>query len=91
MTSGSKPVASLKEAAKRILILYAPWPTWRISNGFILGNPDAPDTATATASDEDGMEIISHVPSAVVQYFLSTAGQTHVNVSNVVPLCLLIT
>ena len=76
----------LQGAARKPLILYAPWPSWVISGCWIVGAPvSGPGAGTITSTDLAGREILSYVPLPLVADFLSATGQSIVSLYDSLP------
>ena len=71
--------AGLRDVAKKLLILYAPWPSWTVSGSCVVGTKGSPAVGKITESDDAGREILSYVPLSLVADFLSEEGQTCVS------------
>jgi hypothetical protein len=69
----------LKFVARKLFVLYSPWPSWRTSGYYIVGDSNASATERITATDEAGREILSYVPVPFEGDFLSNAGQSLVS------------
>ena len=69
----------LQKVGKKLLVLYAPWPSWTISGRWIVGSSDAAAVGKITATDEAGTEILSYVPPQFVPDFMSPLGQALVS------------
>lgn len=69
----------LKLVAKKLFVLYSPWPSWRISGYCIAGDSNASATERISTTDEAGREILSYVPVPLEGDFLSNAGQSLVS------------
>jgi hypothetical protein len=70
---------SIKQVAKKLFILYSPWPSWTISGCWIAGASTTPATGKITETDDAGKEILSYVPFSLTADFLSKAGQSIVS------------
>ena len=70
---------AIRDAGAKIFVLCTPWPEWTVSRGFLVGSSAKVDHSTITASDRDGEEILSYIPSSSVRAFLSRAGQSAVS------------
>ena len=70
---------ALQEAAKKLMVLCTPWPSWVVSGCWIIGTPHPPAASTITATDIAGREILSYVPLPIVADFLSKPGQSVVS------------
>jgi len=66
----------LQDVGKKLFVLYAPWPSWKISGCWIA---DTPAAGNITATDDSGREILSYVPLPLVADFLSSSGQSLVS------------
>jgi hypothetical protein len=73
----------LSDTAKKLFVLFSPWPLWVVSGeSFITApptrtgtNPGGPSPARITQNDTVGDHILSFVPHHLHEAFLSLAGQ----------------
>jgi hypothetical protein len=71
----------LKQVAKKLFVLYAPWPEWKISGSFIVESttdevgPDQQLPVGITKNDAVGDRILAFIPESMHRLFFSSSGQ----------------
>ena len=79
-TPGDKATKKeLQEVARKLLVLCAPWPLWKVYGCWIVGATNSPVAGTVTATDIAGKKFLSYVPLPIVAEFLSKPGQAVVS------------